>query len=131
MSVNSSSKVLPKAVIVGPAEEDISGIGPRYFVPRILFPVTYNGPATYMQGCHGLNEVQAKEKLDELAQHFLNRGYRVIRCDSMEQRNAILTFVRQSIQIGMQEAVMSLNVFANEGSHDTVHTPFIHERENG
>jgi hypothetical protein len=106
----------PKAVIVGPAER-IDG-WPEEYVPRIMYPPCRSAESRFIKGGVRMSEEECNVLLDREAEKAREDGYRVIRVHTMEERDAILTFVREAAELTIAGLAGSVSIYAHEREED-------------
>lgn len=100
----------PTAIIVGPAEK-IEQLG--HYMPRAIIPPCESA-SPHVPGGSRYTKEECDAVLDAFAQKHRDRGVRVIRVHTMEERDAILTFVRQSVESLAGSVALSVRLYGHE-----------------
>ncbi|MBB4866869.1 hypothetical protein HNP46_005776 [Pseudomonas nitritireducens] len=101
----------PRSIIVGPAEQ----VGTNW-IPRIMSPESSSMETQFIRANDKFTEEQCNTFLDEKAQMYRSSGMRVIRVKTMEERDTILTFVRQSAEMAISGLISRAKTHGHEDS---------------
>jgi hypothetical protein len=118
-------KAKPTAIIVGPADKIEAASyfeGAGYYMPRAIAPPceSIDVPRCetvdvgMQKGVYNYTKDQCDAVLDAFAKKRSDAGVRVIRVHSMEERDAILTFVRQSVESLAASVSLSVAIYGHE-----------------